>query len=184
MILTNAICWPRVGWASRMQFDRLKRREFITLLGGAAAAWPLAAHAQQGERMRRVGWLTSLLGHRALYLGSLALFCSTSVLSGLADAKKSMSELIKPARRYVQSGEINFETEDKEAALDDLKRAYPKAKIDELDGVTVDAGSWWCNVRPSNTEPLLRLNLEGPDKKTVDKLVTELSQYLGRRVAH
>ena len=107
-----------------------------------------------------------------------------SVLSGLADAKKPMSELIKPARRYVQSGEINFETEDKEAALDDLKRAYPKAKIDELDGVTVDAGSWWCNVRPSNTEPLLRLNLEGPDKKTVDRLVTELSQYLGRRVAH
>jgi phosphomannomutase len=107
-----------------------------------------------------------------------------AVVSGLASSNKPMSELVKPARRYSQSGEINFETEDKEAALDDLKRAYPRAKIEELDGVTVDLGDWWCNVRMSNTEPLLRLNLEGPDRPTVDALVNEVSRYLGRRVAH
>ena len=107
-----------------------------------------------------------------------------SVVSALAAAHKPMSELIKPARRYVQSGEINFVIDDKEAALDDLKRAFPEAQIDELDGVTVDMGKWWCNVRPSNTEPLLRLNLEGPDRRTVDEVLEDVSQFLGRRVAH
>jgi phosphomannomutase len=107
-----------------------------------------------------------------------------AVASGLAASTKSISELIAPAKRYTQSGEINFETDDKEAAMDDLRRAFPKAKVDTLDGITVDMGSWWCNVRPSNTEPLLRLNLEGPDRKTVDALVRDVAQYLGRRVAH
>jgi len=107
-----------------------------------------------------------------------------SVVSALAEAGGPLSRQIEPAKRYVQSGEINFETDDKEMALDDLKRAYPKAKIDELDGVTVDAGKWWCNVRPSNTEPLLRLNLEGPDAATVDRLIEEVSKHLGKRVEH
>jgi phosphomannomutase len=107
-----------------------------------------------------------------------------AVMSGLAATGKSMSQLMAPARRYVQSGEINFETDDKEAAIDDLRRAFPQAKVDQLDGLTLDLGSWWCNVRPSNTEPLLRLNLEGPDRRTVDNLVHEVSRHLGRRVAH
>jgi phosphomannomutase len=113
--------------------------------------------------------------------GAMAL---TEVASALARANCPMSELIKPARRYAQSGEINFETEDKELALEELKETYASGRIDELDGVTIDLGSWWCNVRPSNTEPLLRLNLEGPDPETVTARVNEVSQYLGRRVAH
>jgi phosphomannomutase len=111
--------------------------------------------------------------------GAMAL---TDVASALARADRPLSELIRPARRYAQSGEINFETEDKEMALEELQEAYESAQIDELDGVTVDLGSWWCNVRPSNTEPLLRLNLEGPDVETVNALVAEVSQYLGKRV--
>ena len=48
--------------------------------------------------------------------------------------------------------------------------------------MTLDLGTWWCNVRPSNTEPLLRLNLEGPDRATVEEKVEEVSEYLGKRV--
>jgi phosphomannomutase len=107
-----------------------------------------------------------------------------AVVSGLARARKPLSELIRPARRYAQSGEINFQTEDKEAALDDLRRAYPAAKIEELDGLTLDLGKWWCNVRPSNTEPLLRLNLEAHDARTLHQLVADVSRHLGQRVAH
>ena len=57
-------------------------------------------------------------------------------------------------------------------------------EIEELDGVTLNVGPWWCNVRPSNTEPLLRLNLEGLDEGTVNAHVDEVSKYLGKRVGH
>ncbi|MEM7230079.1 MAG: phosphomannomutase/phosphoglucomutase, partial [Planctomycetota bacterium] len=76
------------------------------------------------------------------------------------------------------------ETEDKEAAIDDLMRAYPNAEIEELDGVTVDCGEWWCNVRMSNTEPLLRLNLEGSSDALVDEKIAEVAVHLGERVEH
>ncbi len=105
------------------------------------------------------------------------------IASALARADGPLSAQIRPARRYVQSGEINFETEDKDAALSQLRNVYTGACVDEFDGVTLDLGQWWCNVRPSNTEPLLRLNLEGPDTECVDAKVAEVSQYLGRRVA-
>ncbi len=111
--------------------------------------------------------------------GAMAL---AMVVSALARAGTPLSELIRPTRRYAQSGEINFETEDKELALEELQEGYPTAAVDDLDGITLDLGPWWCNVRPSNTEPLLRLNLEGADRETVDSRVAEVSQYLGRRV--
>ena len=105
-----------------------------------------------------------------------------AVVSSLLDFDGSMSEAIQPARRYVQSGEINFKNEDKQGAMAALVAAYPDAKTDDLDGVTVDMGSWWCNVRPSNTEPFLRLNLEGPDAATVQQKVDEVSPHLGEEV--
>jgi phosphomannomutase len=111
--------------------------------------------------------------------GAMAL---AAVASAMARAGRPLSELIRPARRYAQSGEINFETEDKEAALEELRESYPSAKVDELDGLTLDLGPWWCNVRASNTEPLLRLNLEAVDRRTVDARVAEVAQYLGKRV--
>jgi len=107
-----------------------------------------------------------------------------SVVSALAETSGPLSRQIKPARRYAQSGEINFRTEEKEAALRKLKRSYPDAKVEELDGVTIDHGEWWCNVRMSNTEPLLRLNLEGADRETVEIALREISRYLGERVDH
>ncbi|MCZ6444820.1 MAG: phosphomannomutase/phosphoglucomutase [Phycisphaerales bacterium] len=128
-----------------------------------------------------------LSGHfyfRANYHADSGAIALAAVVSALAVADGPLSEQIRPARRYVQSGEINFEADDKDAALEELQLAYPSARIDLLDGVTLDSGKWWCNVRPSNTEPLLRLNLEGPDRETVDARVEEVSQYLGKRVAH
>lgn len=106
------------------------------------------------------------------------------VASALAEAGRPLSECISPFRDRVQSGEINFETPDKQAAMEALKSAYPDAQVDELDGVTVDLGDWWCNVRPSNTEPLLRLNLECMDQEMVEAKVAEISPLLGRRVEH
>ncbi|MCX5651468.1 MAG: phosphomannomutase/phosphoglucomutase, partial [Planctomycetota bacterium] len=107
-----------------------------------------------------------------------------AVVSALAGAKAPLSKLIAPCKRYVQSGEINFENEDKLGALARLKAAYPRARTHELDGLSIDAGDWWANIRMSNTEPLLRLNLEARDEATVATKVAEVSEFLGHRVEH
>lgn len=110
-----------------------------------------------------------------------------TVLTVLASTGKTLSELVKPVARYHQSGEMNYQIEDKDAALAELRDAFPDADIDELDGVTIDCFSsqgWWCNVRKSNTEPLLRLNLEAKDKKTLDAMVARVSPMLGTLVHH
>ena len=108
------------------------------------------------------------------------------VASRLGRERRPLSACIAPLREaWSQSGEINFEVEDKDEAMAMLEEAYPKATIDHLDGVTVDAGGWWCNVRPSNTEPLLRLNLEARTAKEVATRVAEVSEILGgERVDH
>jgi phosphomannomutase len=115
-----------------------------------------------------------------------------TILSVLAKTGKGLSELIKPIARYHQSGEINFHIDDKDAALAALKGAYGPGSpshgtVDELDGVTIDcfkSHGWWCNVRKSNTEPLLRLNLEAKDNATLDRMLAEISPSLGRREDH
>jgi phosphomannomutase len=107
-----------------------------------------------------------------------------AVANLLARTTQPLSAALAPFRRYAQSGEINFECEDKLGAITELKRRYPAATCTELDGVSLDAGSWWCNVRMSNTEPLLRLNLESRTKGDVDARVAELATILGRRVDH
>lgn len=117
--------------------------------------------------------------------GAIAL---STVLSAYAKAGKPMSEIIRPLARYAQSGEINFHTEDKDAALLELRKRYDAVgEIDELDGVTVDCFNrhgWWCNVRKSNTEPLLRLNLEAKDEAVLSRTVAEIAPLLGRRAEH
>jgi phosphomannomutase len=90
--------------------------------------------------------------------------------------------LVAPLRRYYQSGEINFQVPDKDAKIRELAGAYPKAKIDYLDGITINNGEWWFNVRPSNTEPLLRLNLEAQSQKQLDEKFAELKLLLGEPV--
>ncbi len=111
-----------------------------------------------------------------------------AVLTTLAEAGKPMSKLIAPILRYHQSGEINFEIEDKDAAIEEVLEAYAdRGDIDELDGITVDcfdSEGWWCNIRKSNTEPLLRLNAEAKTPDLLEKMVAELSPMLGDRVAH
>jgi phosphomannomutase len=100
----------------------------------------------------------------------------------------AFSELVRPIRRYVQSGEMNFEVEDKDEALDVLREEFAgRGTIDELDGVTIDCfdrEGWWCNVRKSNTEPLLRLNLEARTREKKDEMVREIRPMLGEAVAH
>ena len=93
-----------------------------------------------------------------------------------------ISELISPLRRYNSSGEINFTVENKQAKMDELARRYSDGQIDQLDGVSIGYKDWWFNCRPSNTEPLLRLNIEARSKELLDEKLAEITEQLGKPV--
>jgi phosphomannomutase len=90
------------------------------------------------------------------------------VLEQLSRSSMPLSELRKPVERYVQSGEINTKVSDPPAVIERVASAFPDADQDHLDGLTVDLGDWWFNLRASNTEPLLRLNVEAADRLACD----------------
>ncbi len=99
------------------------------------------------------------------------LIASLIMISELAISGSTLSEMRTPYEPYVASGEINTVVDDPSAVIDRVREAYSHCDRDELDGLTVDAGEWWFNLRPSNTEPLLRLNLEAADVASCDAQV-------------
>ncbi len=117
--------------------------------------------------------------------GVLAMVSALNLLSRADNQGKPFSKLVENLRRYHATGEINFEVEDKLAAIADLKERYSEGRQDELDGITVEFGElgdedwWWFNVRMSNTEPLLRLNLEARQEATRDAKRDEIIALLG-----
>ena len=82
------------------------------------------------------------------------------VANMLSKSGKTLSELVAPVKRYFASGEINSVVEDTTAVYKRLMDTYPDGKMETLDGLSIEYNDWWFNVRPSNTEPLVRLNLE------------------------
>ena len=95
-------------------------------------------------------------------------FALLTVLSLLCRERRPLSELIRPLRRYAGSGEINSEVEDKGAKIEELARAYAGGRASRLDGLSVEFEDWWFNVRPSNTEPLLRLVVEARSREHME----------------
>ena len=102
------------------------------------------------------------------------LIASLMVLEQLSKAGEPLSELRRPFDRYADSGEINTRVPDPAAVIERVAAAYGDADQDRLDGLTVDLGDWWFNLRPSNTEPLLRLNLEARDAAGCEKHTAEV----------
>lgn len=110
--------------------------------------------------------------------GLIAAMIGLYILSG---SGKKLSELVAPLRKaYVQIPETNFEVEDKTAAIARVDTAFPDAEKTDLDGLTVNFPDAWFNVRPSNTEPLLRLNAEAKTSGELDRLVGRVKQLLGK----
>ena len=105
-------------------------------------------------------------------------------MSVFSATDKPLSELVAPLLKYSHSGEINFEVADKEAKMREVEEKFSDAEIDRLDGVTCTYNDWWCNVRPSNTEPLLRLSLEAETPDMMAEKLAELQKMLGKPVAH
>ena len=92
-------------------------------------------------------------------------------LAELMGSNSSLSELLKPYNRYISSGEINTKVKDVTKSISRIRDKYHgKYQVDELDGLTITASTWWFNLRPSNTEPLLRLNVEADTEKEMIKI--------------
>jgi len=102
------------------------------------------------------------------------LIASLMVMAEVARSGQPLSVVRKPYERYAASGEINTEVDDAAAVIERISGLYDGCSQDRLDGLTVDCGTWWFNLRPSNTEPLLRLNLEAADRAACDDAVGEL----------
>ncbi len=125
------------------------------------------------------GELSGHIYFRDYYYADSAAVAFARLLSILSATTGSLSELIKPYYKYSQSGELNFQVEDKDGKIRELADAYKTGQIDYLDGITIDMGTWWFNVRKSNTEPFLRLNLECSSPKQLDEKLAELKKILG-----
>jgi len=128
------------------------------------------------------GELSGHFYYRDNYYADSGLITLVHMLNIVSQSSVPISELIKPLRRYFSSGELNFKVEDKEAKIKSLAKRYADAQIDWLDGVTVMYKDWWLNCRPSNTEPLLRLNVEAKNQKLLDEKLAEIEQQLGKPV--
>lgn len=128
-----------------------------------------------------------LSGHsyfRENYYADSAAIVLARALSVISASEKPLSELVAPLQVYSHSGEINFEVADKAAKMKEIEEAFPNGEVDHLDGVTVTFEDWWCNVRPSNTEPLLRLTLEAETPELMNQHLDEVKAILGEPVDH
>jgi len=114
------------------------------------------------------------------YYTESAAYALAVILRLLASQTQPLSELVRPLRdRYAQSPEINVEVADKEKAMAEIEKRFAAGKIDHRDGVSVTFDDFWFNVRPSNTEPLLRLRLEARDADIARSKSEEISRILG-----
>ncbi len=113
------------------------------------------------------------------YYADCAVLAVVEVLNLLWRRGESLSAAVEPLRRYAKSQEINFEVEDKAGKIEELAERFADGQIDYLDGITVAYPDWWFNVRPSNTEPYLRLVLEASTAEDLDNRRDELKSILG-----
>ena len=114
---------------------------------------------------------------RDFWFADSGMLAALHVLAALGQQDRPLSELLAEYSRYVGSGEINSTVRDQAAAIARVRQAFdalPGASADELDGLTITGPDWWFNLRPSNTEPLLRLNAEADDEASLAKVTDEV----------
>lgn len=160
----------RSSWAVREVIEENGGRPFMSRVG----------HAFIKQQMRETDavFAGELSGH---YYFKENFFTESSSLAAIfvanlvSQSGKPLSELIRPIKRYHASGEINSEVHDTKAVLDRLRGKYAaQGKVIELDGFSVEFDDWWFNVRASNTEPLIRLNLEAKTAALMKKRRDEI----------
>jgi len=140
-------------------------------------------HAFIKRQMREANavFAGEMSGHyyfRANYFTESSAMAVLLVANLLSQSNQPLSALVAPLKRYFKTPEINSEVKDIAAVFDRLRKAYAQGKMFELDGLSVEFSDWWFNVRASNTEPLVRLNLEARSQKLLYERQAELLKLI------
>ncbi len=158
--------------------------EIITALGGRAIRTRVGhAFIKAAMREHDAVFAGELSGHfyfRDAGFTDNAIFAMIQMLNLLALKKSPVSALIAPLKKYSATGEINMEVKDGGAILTELEKQYADGRQDHLDGLSVDYDSWWFNLRASNTEPLIRLNLEAGSADEMESRKAEVLSIVRR----
>ena len=169
VVLYNAIC----GWNVYDVIKKYNAKSYRTKVGHG--------YIKKDMRRHKAYFAGEHSGHyffKDNFCADSGLIAAVLVLALLSEKKKTLSELLAPHRRYASIAEMNFRVGDIEKIFGALEKKYAGLDIDKLDGLTVSSKDWWCNVRPSSNEPLLRLNLEAKDKTILDKMKQELTNLI------
>ena len=162
--------------------------EFIEKWGGKPV------RTQVGFVNVRDGLLNAPKGHPGIMGGELSghycfkdnfymdsgMISFLTLLQVLSKDTRSVSEIVAELSPYPKGAEINFKVDDKEKVLEKVKEKYADGRQDFLDGITVEYKDWWFNVRPSNTEPLLRLTIEADTQDLLDQKIKELTKIVSK----
>jgi phosphomannomutase len=163
-------------------------REEVTRLGGVPVEERVGhSFIKKTMREKNAPMAGESSGHyywRDHWFADSALIATGRLLSLLTTRKTTLTEAMRPLRRTARSPEKNFHVEDKDAALEQLVKTFPGGEVARVDGVTVRLKDWWFNARKSNTEPLLRVNAEAGDARTLEEALKKIESILGKPVAH
>lgn len=154
----------------------------------AAGGRPLrerVGHSYMKATMRKVGCIFGgeLAGHyyfKDNFYADSAIIAVVEVLNAMGLSGEPLSELVKPIKRYAQTGEVNFKVKEKDEVFARVAEAYKDASIDHLDGITISYPEWWFNLRASNTEPLVRLNLEANTRELLLEKFKQVTELIGQ----
>src|SRR3989338_1056231 len=185
MDLVTAIIAPevlRIHPGSTILYDLRSSRtvkEEIEHAGGVAAEC-MVGHANIKKQMREVGavFAGELSGHYYFtehgYSAEMGALPALLLMNIMASSGKKLSELVAHVQRYAHSGEINFKVNDSVDLFEKAKQKYSDGQLDILDGIKVSYPNWWFSLRASNTEPLVRLNLEADTPDLMEEMKYEL----------
>ncbi|MDP3997744.1 MAG: phosphomannomutase/phosphoglucomutase [Candidatus Andersenbacteria bacterium] len=156
-------------------------KEAIEAAGGKAVMSKVG-HSNIKKQMRETGavFAGELSGHFYFtpWYAESGLLALMAIIKTLKKDGKPLSQIVEPLLRYVKTPEINFEVADKAGAMNRIKERFSDADILELDGVSISYPEWWANVRASNTEPLLRLNMEANTPQLLAEKRAEIEELI------
>lgn len=130
-------------------------------------------------REKEIDFASEISGHyyfKKFFYADSGIFAAIQFMNAVSKLPVSLSSWIDSMPKYFRSGELNFEVKDKKEAIEKAKSYYRNRakKVSDLDGLTMQGDGWWFNLRPSNTEDLLRLNLEAQHERIYNKMLLEL----------